>query len=87
MFQALWQQHYKDQFSYIITTKQVRYFYPHFTDEENHMGRINYPVQGYKAKSRNPNRLKIYTDTQYILLYMHLQILYIYLHLYVNFTL
>ena len=63
---------------------------------------MNYPVQGYKAKSRDPNRLKTYVDTQHILLYMRLQILYnvyiyiytciynvymyIYIHLYLNFT-
>ena len=47
---------------------------------------MNYPIQGYKAKSRDPNMLKTYVDTQHILLYMRLQILYIYIHLYLNFT-
>ena len=82
MFQALCQQHYKDQFS-----KQVRYFYPHFTDEESHMGRMNYPVKGYKAKSRDPNRLKIYLDTHLVIYaFANFIYIYIYIHLYVNFT-
>lgn len=76
MFQALCQQYYKDQFSYNTTTEQVRYFYPHFTDEENHMGRMNYPVQGYKAKSRDPNRLKIYIDT-HLVIYVFANFIYI----------